>query len=74
MTEPSAEVIRAHFARITIPAGPVHLAPHLQVTEPAKYIDTNIERLESPCARLRTLAFEALQLIADKLNHPIPEG
>lgn len=72
-TDISPATIRAHFARITLPAE-LALGPHAHITDLPKFIDTQIARLDSESRQLRRLAFGALATIAEKLNHPFPIG
>lgn len=70
-TDISPDTIRAHFARITIPAE-LRIGPHAHITDLHKFIETQLLRLESAAAIHRRLAFGALATIAEKLNHPFP--
>lgn len=72
-TDITPSAIRAHFASITLPAE-LSLGPHAHITDLPKFIDTQIERLESEVPVHRRLAFGALATIAEKLNHPFPIG
>ena len=70
-TDISPDTIRAHFARITVPAA-LELGPHAHISDLHKFIDTQIARLDSPSRDLRRVAFVALATIAEKLGHPFP--
>lgn len=71
-TDISAAAIRAHFARLTLPAE-LRLGPHAHISNLHKFIDTQLERLQSDAPPLRRLAFVSLATIAEKLGHPLPE-
>lgn len=73
ITDIAPEVIRAHFARITLPAE-LTLGPHAHITDLHRFIETQIARLDSGIPVHRRLAFGALATIAEKLNHPFPIG
>lgn len=73
-TDIAAATIAAHFAAMPLPEAPYALHPHLLVLDLPAYIDLNITRLESTSARLRRLAFQALDQLATQLGHPLPEG
>lgn len=70
-TDISAAAIRAHFARITLPAE-LSLGPHAHITDLHRFIETQLLHLESEAPVHRRLAFGALATIAEKLNHPFP--
>ena len=73
ITEIAADIIRAHFAGISLPAE-MSLGPGVHITDLPRFVDTQIERLESGPPMLRRLAFGALATIAEKLGHPFPIG
>lgn len=64
--------IRAHFAALDLPET-LDVGPHLHIADLHKFIETQVERLESDGpAILQYLAIRDLNRIAEKLNHPFP--
>ncbi len=74
MEEISADFVRNHFDQITLPEGLFQLAPGRSIPDLAIHIEAQIQRLDSASPILRRLAYQALQLLAEKLGHPLPEG
>lgn len=72
-TDITPATIRAHFAALELPAE-LSLGPHAHIVDLPKFIDTQIERLESDIPIHRRLAFGALATVAEKINHPFPIG